>query len=244
MRKTLLEIVQDILNDMDADAVNSINDTVESQQVASIVRSCYEERMANRNWPHMRKLIQLDHSGDLTKPNYLRLPDNIKEMSEFSYNVGVDKKEYVRVIYKYPEEFLALLNQRDSSKTNIRVVVDPAGAELLVQDDKAPQYYTSFDDKHLVFDSFDVTVDDTLKKSKTQCVAYIFPAWSHVDEFVPDLPAEAFPLLVEEAKSTAFFALKQTINDKSEQKAGRQSRWLARRAWNVKGGIKYPNYGR
>lgn len=244
MRKTLLEIVQDILNDMDGDQVNSINDTVESQQVAQIVRSCYEERIANRNWPHLKKLIQLDHAGELSKPNYLKAPDNLKELEELQYDVGEGKKQYRRITYKEPSEFLMFVNMRDSSNPNVLTVQDYTGAELLIANDKAPTYYTSFDDKHLVFDSYDANEDDTLKKAKTQCIAYIFPEWTHTDDFIPDLPTEAFPMLVEEAKSASFFALKQMINDKAEQKAGRQSRWLARKAWSVKGGIIYPNYGR
>jgi len=53
MKLTLLEIVQDIMNDMDGDEVNAISDTIESQQVAQIVKTTYLEMMANRNWPHL-----------------------------------------------------------------------------------------------------------------------------------------------------------------------------------------------
>jgi hypothetical protein len=70
------------------------------------------------------------------------------------------------------------------------------------------------------------------------------PTWSHVDNAVPNLPEEAFPALVEEAKSTAFLALKQTANQKAEQKASRQQRWLSRKAWSAHGGIRYDDYGR
>ena len=40
-KMTVLEMVQDILNDMDSDEVNSINDTIEAQQVANTVRTVY-----------------------------------------------------------------------------------------------------------------------------------------------------------------------------------------------------------
>jgi hypothetical protein len=40
-KMTLLEIVQDVLNDMDSDEVNSISDTVEATQIANICRSVY-----------------------------------------------------------------------------------------------------------------------------------------------------------------------------------------------------------
>ena len=33
-------------------------------------------------------------------------------------------------------------------------------------------------------------------------------------------------------------------NQKAEQKAARQQRWLSRKAWRIEGGIEYENYGR
>lgn len=247
MKKTLLQIVQDILDEMDADNVNSIGDTVEAVQVASIVRSCYEEMLANRNWPHMKQLVQLEASGSTALPNYLRIPSRLKELEEVRYDkrkaIAADKL-FLRITYKEPEDFLQYLSYRKSSQENIRVVDDPSGVQLLIVDNKAPEFYTSFDDEWLVFDSYNKTIEDTLQKSKTQAVAYIFPEWIHSDSAIPNLPDEAFPLLVAESKATAFFSLKQMINDKAEQKAQRQNRWLSRKAWRVKGGINYPDYGR
>lgn len=245
MKKTLLQLTQDILNDMDADEVNSINDTIESQQVAVIVRTCYEELISNRNWPHLKQLIQIEHSGDVNKPTHMRAPDNLKEMEELLYDKSKDgSKKFDRVTYLSPTEFLLYIRNRNTDNANVIVVNDVNGVELNIVNDKAPDYYTTFDDEYLVFDSYNSAVDDALKKSKTQCVAYIMPTWEHVDSHVPNLPSEAFSLLFEESKSTAFFNLKQMVNDKAEQKAGRQNRWLSRKAWRIQGGIQYPNYGR
>lgn len=244
MKKSLLRMVQDILSEMDSDEVNSIDDTVESQQVATIIRNCYEELLTNRNWPHLKKLIQIEHSGDPSKPTHMRAPDNLKELVEFHYDKGTTKKQFERVKFMEPDEFLVYTRNRNTDNTNVVVVNDVNGVELLIINDKAPEYYTTFDDDYLVFDSYNISVDDALKKSKTQCIAYVFPTWTHTDSFIPDLPEEAFPLLFEESKSTSFFTLKQMINDKAEQKAGRQNRWLSRKAWRINGGIKYPDYGR
>jgi len=245
MKKTLFEIVDDILNDLDADKVNSITDTVESEQVAQIVQTCYYEMLGNRNWPHTRKLVQFNALGDLSKPNYLRAPEEMKELVFFRYDcqkLGDTIPDLQDIKYKEPEEFLRMLSKR--SGDNLDQVVDFSGSTLLIFNDKHPQYWTSFDDEYVVTDSYDSAVDDTLKQSKTQCLAYIIPSWSHVDTFVPDLPIEAFPALIEEAKSTAFIALKQVANQKAEQKSNRQQRWLSRKAWTLDGGIKYENYGR
>ena len=53
MKKTVLEIVQDIMNDMDSDKVNSISDTVESQQIAQTVRTVFESMVTNLSLIHI-----------------------------------------------------------------------------------------------------------------------------------------------------------------------------------------------
>lgn len=247
MKKSLLKIVQAVLNDMDSDAVNSIGDTVESQQVAQIVQDCFYEMMGNRNWPHTRKVIQLDALSDTTKPNYLKLPENLKEMVFFKYEKQKDGETKIvleDVKYLHPDEFLHHISGRNSDNDNVQVVEDFNGPKLLILNDAAPQYFTSFDDTHLVTDSYDIAVDDTLKKAKSQAVAYIIPTWVEDDEFVPDLPIDAFPALIEEAKSTASMVLKQVANQKAEQKANRQNRWLSRKSWRAQGGVRYMDFGR
>ncbi len=244
---TLLEIVNDILNDLESDKVNSIDDTVEADQVAQIVKTSYFEMMGNRNWPHLKKIVQLDASGTLSRPNYLKLPENLKELSFVKYET--QKATETRILlsdihYKEPEDFLRYISQRNSDNANILEIIDFSGTRLLIQNDIAPRYWTSFDDVWIVTDAYDAAVDDTLKKDKSQCIAYITPSWSMTDSFIPDLPVNAFPALIEESKSTAFFVMKQMANQKAEQKAGRQNRWLSRKAWRAHGGVQYPNYGR
>lgn len=245
MKMTLFEIVDDILNDLDADKVNTITDTIESEQVAQIVKTCYYEMIGNRNWPHTRKLFQFDALADVTKPNYLKSPEALKELVFFKYEVqklGEPIPQLEEVKFKEPDEFLRMSARRTGD--NVKQVIDFSGSTLLIYDDVAPKYWTSFDDEHVVTDSYDSAVDTTLMKSKTQCLGYLIPVWSHEDTFIPDLPIEAFPGFLEEAKSTAFLALKQMANQKAEQKAGRQQRWLSRKAWSLNGGTRFPDYGR
>ncbi len=247
MKKTLLEIVQDILSEADSDSVNTIDDTVESQQVASIVKSCYYDMLSNRNWPHTRKLLQLDSANDLNKPNYLKLPENLKELVFVKYEtqkLGSPNITLTELIFKEPDNFIRFVSNRSSNNQNISTIIDFSGSKLFIQNNKAPVYWTSFDDTYIVCDSWDSSIDDTLQKSKSQALAYITPSWTHEDSFVPDLPIDAFSALIEEAKGTAFLVLKQMVNPKAEQKANRQQRWLSRKAWRAKGGIIYPNFGR
>lgn len=246
-RKTLLEIVQVILNDIDGDEVNSIDDTIESEQVASVVRSCYEEMVSNRNWPYHKEMIKLEASGTTSKPNYLKLPERLKELYFFKYDkakITDSKVVYQDVTYKTPEEFMRYVMSRDSSQANIDTIVDISGVQLLIANNLAPSFWTSFDDDYLITDSYDSAVDTTLQSAKTQVYASMMPIWVHENDAVPDLPITAFSALIEESKSTASFVVKQMVNQKAEQKATRQQRWLSRKSGRANNGVQYPNYGR
>ena len=242
-------MVQEILSDMDSDEVESIDDTVEAEQVVSILKSTYYSMMSNRNWPHLRRSIQISGIGDVTKPTHMKVQDEIKELCFINYNkskVTDTRKRYDGVTYLQPDQFLHKTNQENDTLAEVDVVSDTGGVEFFIRNDTAPTYYTSFDDEYLVFDSYDSAVDSTLQESKVQAQAYVAPVWNvnADDDFIPDLPDDAFTALVEEAKSRAMFRLKQTVDQKAEQESGRQQKWLARKARRVGGGIQYPSYGR
>lgn len=244
---TLLEIVQDILNDTDSDEINSINDTVEAQQVAQIVKTTYFNIIEGKDWPHLNALFQLEASGLGAKPNYMKLPEVVEDITWVKYNIRntTDTKDkHTEIKYKTPVDFLYLLDQRDSSATNILVVTDGSGVKLNVINDLPPTYFTSFDDEYLVFDSYDSAVDSTLQTSKTQCYGKKIPVFTISDSFIPDLPSQMFSYLKAEAKSTAFVVLKQSPNPKAEQQSVTQRRRMSQQAWRIKKGITYPDYGR
>lgn len=246
-KRTLLDMVQEILNDLDSDEVESIDDTTESEQVVSILKSTYYAMMSSRDWPHLRRSIQITGLGNTSRPTHMKLQDGIKELCFINYNKvknGETRKRYEEIEYLQPDHFLHKTNQRNNDDSDTVAVTDTGGIEILIKNDVPPQYYTSFDDKYLVFDSYDSAVESTLQESKIQAMAYVMPEWNSSDTFIPDLPENAFTALVEEAKSRASFRLKQVADQKAEQEAGRQSRWLARKARRVAGGIQYPNYGR
>ncbi len=248
-KQTVLELVQDILNDIDGDEVNSINDTVEAMQVAQTIKSVFNSMIDTRNWPHLKKLKRIDAVSDLDTPTHMKLPVGVKEVVDLTYDmrkVSDTRSKYNKVIYKDPSVFLDRTNSRNSDNDNIVEVTDIDGATLLIRNDVAPSIFTSFDDEYLVFDSYDIEVDDTLQNSKTQMIAYCDPIPFVLDDaHIADLPSEAFSALLAEAKSTASFNINQTINNKAEQTARRNNTWLARKAFKVGGGLRYnTNFGR
>lgn len=246
MKLTLLDMVQDIMSDSDSDLVNSIDDTPESQQVAQIIKTAFYDIINTKNWPHLRQLSQLD-SGSTAQPTHCKLPTRVKELKEVRYDIAKatdTRKRYQSMEYLYPDEFLDRVNALDTSNANVSEVVDNSGVTLAIKNDTAPQYWTSFDDEYIVFDSYDSAVDTTIQNSKTAIIIIREPTWTHTDNAIPDLPSEAFSLLLAEAKSRAFLALSQEPNEKAEQQARRSRIWLSRKGYEAKGGVRYPNYGR
>lgn len=248
MKYNLLEIVTDILSDMDGDFVGSINDTDEASQVAQIVKTTYQALLSNRNWPHTARVLNITASADDLLPTHTRIEDNVKEIISVYYDIkklGETRINYRQIPYLDPDDFLRYTNSRNNDSVDCDVILDPSGVKLLILTNKAPEYYTSFDDTTIVFDSYDAAVEDTIQANKTQIRAYIIPTFEMEDEFVPDLPDEAFALLIEESKSKAMFKLKQTQDIKAEQEAGRQNRWLSRKSWRAHEKDIYPyDYGR
>jgi len=245
MKQTLLGLVQDILSDMGSDKVNSIGETEESNQVAVIVKHTYFELMSRKDWPHLRKTGQLINSNQSSKPTVMGIPTNSSRIDYVGYSEQrdvLDTVSYRRTPYMYPDEFIAYTNSRNPNNDNVTVVND--GSVYYIYNDQPPSYYTSFDDKNLVFDSYCSELNTTLTSINSQIIYYKEPLWEISDSFVPDLPSEAFPLLYAEAKSACFVELKQMVNSKAEQQAVRQNYVMGQRNWAVKGGVRYPNYGR
>jgi len=246
MKKSLLELTQDVLAAIDSDEVNSIDDTIESQQAANIIKNTYLEMIDGKTWPHLKKLIQLDSSSDIAKPNYLKAPEGLKELILFKYDskkLSTDAVDMKEVAFKYPDEFLRLTAGRKTSQ-GAQVITDFSGTTLYILNTQAPSYWTTFDDDWIVCDSYNASIEDTLRTSKTQVLAYLDPVWVHLDAAVPDLPSEAFSLLLNESISTAALRIKQAADQKAEQVAKRQRQWQSRRDWKLQGGVRYQNYGR
>lgn len=247
MTKTVLEIVQSVLTEISGDDVNTISETQESEDVAKLVENAYFELVSHTTWPHTRRAVALSPFSDSEKPTHMKLIDNVKELISVSYDcrkTGETRRNYRELQYKTPDDFLRMLNRRNSDDASIKIVTDTSGIELLILTNKNPEYFTSIDDTNLIFDSHDKAVDSTLVEAKFQAQAYIIPPFELRDDFVPDLPPDAFALLQSEVLSRAQFRLRQIADAKAEASVRQQSNWLSMKSWKVAGGIQYPDYGR
>lgn len=236
MKKTLLELVQNILSAMDSDEVNSIGDTIEALQVAEVVKETYEDITVGVDIPGLEGLISFDGLQDLVRPNVLKLSNDTEKIDWFRYN-----NEPVE--YLTPEAFINRMNSINRSDMDNVQLVD----RILIRNDAQPKFYTSFNDLELFFESYDRAEGATLHESRSQAWGKKFAAFRLEDDFIPLLPAPMFARLLAEAKATCFVNFKQTANSKEEQKARRQ---LVRgqndlyRTGSKSSFDRLPNYGR
>jgi len=231
---------------MEGDEVGSISDTIESLQVAEIVRSTYQFLSSNKEWAYQKKLFELNASGDSLLPCVMYIPDTIKKVEIINYDrrpLGVNRLDFQEVRYIEPEYFIARMNKFDSEDADT-VTMEVDGVSVLVRKTGAPKYYTSFSEDTLVFDSYDEETQSTLVQVRTQCIGYEQNTFSMTDGFTPSMPDEAFILLVEEAKSACSLKLRQVQDAKAEQRSQSQQRWISQNDWKVGGGVRYQNYGR
>jgi hypothetical protein len=199
-----------------------------------------------RKWPHTKKRFQLTGTTTAT-PTTLQLPVNVNEVLSVRYNIADagDDPDYAVITYLDTEAFLERSFSLNVSNTNVTQITDVDGSIILIQNDRPALYYTSFDDEHLTFSSFDNTTDLTnLQAAKTQLQGYIIPVFQMIDSFVPDLPQLAFSQLIAESKAACHDILLQQPNATQERKAKRTRQYNSQEKWRINGGLERFNGGK
>lgn len=243
MKKSLVEIVKNILSDLDSDDVNTISDTVEALQVAQIVEQTFYDIIATRNIPEHQSLIKLTPLSDSTHPTHFVLEDDQAKIDAVWYDSSLDNSfTYSEVRYLEPKEFLVRCDQRSGDYVLVEDKV--AGTKLRIGTTEAPKFYTSFDDEHVIMDSYNSTVDSTLQESKVRALGRTYPVFLISDNYTPDLDASVFPYLIQEAKSRAFSVFKGGPDQKVEQAARRQKVYVQNDKYRLEAPSKKRNYGR
>lgn len=130
------------------------------------------------------------------------------------------------------QQFLDLTSSFNPTDTNVgsfeysdNSIIPGGSYTFYFKTNKQPQYCCLLSDNVVVFDGFDANIDSTLQSQKTQAYGFVSPVWRMEDSFIPSLDDRQVPLLLNEAKSLAFFELKQQVHQKAEQEAKRQ--WSA-----------------
>lgn len=232
MKYTLLDLTQVVLSSMDSDEINSINDTVESQQVVEVIKTVYDDIISRGDLVGNKAPFNLSASTDPTKPILMTKPDLIERIEFIKYDtrkLGETVPAWNNIRYIPPIDFIDYMHQFNESETNVITfphTVDTSVITFTFRNDAAPKYYTSFNDVEIFFDCYDAAIDTTLQSSKTLCYGQKITDFDKTDTFVPNLTAQQFALLLSESKSLAWAELKQMAHPKAESSARRNWRHL------------------
>lgn len=241
--KTLLDYTQDILSALDSDEVQSITDTVESLQVARVIKRSYDAIVMRADLNEHYTTFQVYASGDNNQPTIMYRPDDVDNIQWLKYNCETadDTNDNWRDVQFQPlDTFLKFQYQLKADADNV-VSFDlvnttwmTTGATdtitVLSRNDKAPQYYTCLDDYTLIFDSYDAEVDTTLQEDKSLAYGKKDQIFTMDDEFIPFVDQEFGTLLLNESMALAFAELKQVPHELA-------TKW-ANRAWTKTGKAK------
>lgn len=252
MQQTLLEMVQLILSSMDSDEVNSISDTVESNQVALIIKSVYYDSAVDLNLREHEKLFELNPSNNYAQPVLMTVPNDVTNVTSIKYNNKSNTDTYDRyeeVKYLPFDAFLQMQNSL-ASLDNVGQMSYTSNGETfttLYSTNAHPRYFTTISNYVILFDSYDNTIDTTLQKEKTMCKGLVYPTFQLTDNFIPDLAPSQFPYLINKAKVRAFVELKQTNNAEAASEVREQRIKIQKRKRRVFEGTEFdkiPKYGR
>ena len=249
MKYTLLDLTQSVLSSMDSDEINSINDTVESQQVVEIIKTVYDDIISRGDLTTNKTLFNLAPSADLTKPTLMYKPQNIDKIHWLKYDCrlnGETAPAWAEMSYLPTETFIEFTHSYNPDETDVdtfNILVDGFVLTFTYKNNTAPKYYTTFNDNTVLFDAYDSAIDSTLQSIKSLGYGTKATEFVKTDEFVPNLQPQQFALLLNEAKSLAWVELKQTQHAKAEQSARRNWIHLQKTRKNVPSDSKFSNAG-
>lgn len=245
VKKTVLQYVKAALSVMDSDLVESIEDTVESRQVADLFYDLYFELINRQEWSWLKKPVTLLAPTVLGPDNVTQLviPENVKRVTYLSYNiadVGQDT-EYRELHYLDPIEFM----KRASKSGTDRALISVDSFRFYVDTKRDPEYWTSFDDKVITVDAYNSTQDSRIVANKMGVYGVIIPEFLVEDSFVPDLPVAQVPIMQHTLNAAAKLHFKQDISPADEARTSRQLAQLRREESKTRTKVYYnAKYGR
>ena len=225
--KTLLEIVQSTLGSMDSDLVNTIGETIESEQIAITAQEQFLELATYQRVPQFEVLTQLVGLSDSTKATVMSIPVNATDIKDVRYKKtdSSGNTYFEDVPYVSKEEFLDTQLQLRVGESNVGENVLDGNVRIPYRNDKHPECWTSFDDVTLVFDSIDTIVqgDDTLYNDNSLVLAYIIPEFELNDSFIPQVPVKLFPQYMNMIKEINSYEQRQIPNEVRSRRSERQT---------------------
>lgn len=242
-KENLLSLTQGILASMDSEEVNSISDTVESYDIARLLREVYYDISVELNLEAHESIFELTESGDSSQPTLMYLPDNVAKLEWIKYDnkeTGDTNSSYIDVKYtKFNDFFVgqSSLTEMTSNVGEMTFCMNDEDFEIMYRTDIFPSRFTSIGNEILLFDAINQSEDTILQKAKTMCGGLIYPTFLLEDTYIPDLDVAQFPYYRNRAKVRAFAEKKQVQNQEAASEARNQKVLMQKRKHRVHQGF-------
>jgi len=246
MNRTLLYTVQRVLEKLDLDSVNSINDSQDATLVAREAEDTFYDLLSRNEWPERFDLLEIESVIDTTNPTALRLPANVLNISSVRYDVTgpTDTEKTIKELkYLPPEDFLKMIYTRKPEDTEI-FTSDYKDIPLYVYNDRAPEFYTTFDNEILVMDSWFSALEATLVGSKTIVRGSSVPTFLMTDEYIIEVDTVTYPLYLAEVAAASSYYLNGATSPEDERRRNRGISRLRRTAFRTDVQLKQNRFGR
>lgn len=254
VRYSLLDVVQKTLDAMDGDEVNTVAATTESRQVMTNAEIVYNDIITTAELPEQYRLYSLDPSNDTDIPIVMYRPTAYETMDWVKYKRTVDEDSgdtrlWTMMVPVALEEFLKRsdgLNPDDDNVSTMTLELAGTDLEINYYTDRSPDYFTTFDDTTILFNSIDTSVEATLQSSKTLAYGQYTTQFLGIDSFTPGFDSNVHQIWLNETIALCQARQRQFTDGKAEK--------AARRGWiklqDLREGIalpyydKLPNYSR
>ncbi len=183
----------------------------------------YDEVLDRKTWEFMKDRTLKMKTRDVgdTQIFNLPLPTQVQLLKNLRYRN--DNGDITRIEYVEPIVFLERLEGRNASDAFVTEIANEDGVLLKIRTDRAPTYYTSFNERDISFDAHDSTRGTGNIPGDTVILADVKPVMDFTDPtaLLP-IPERMGGLILNEAMATAAQQLRQVQDGRAERIARRQ----------------------
>ncbi len=247
-KRTILQLVQELGEGIGSDEIDSLDETIEASEIASILKQTVDVIISRKRWEFLKDRVrQLDaRVTTSTQLNTLTIPSDVTRVNCLKYrNTENTRTEFTLIEYMQPCEFLEFVQARDSTDSNITAIANEDGVLINVITDAPPTRWTSFDEELITFDAYDAALGTGNLIVDSVIIADIVPVIDYTDASATlKLPERMESLVYNEALSTCNYRLRQTRDPKADRVALQQHRALREQEHITNKDEKEINHGR
>ncbi len=241
-KRNILQLVQQLGEGIGSDEIDTLNETIEASDIASILEQTYHEVLNRKTWEFMKghiRQLEASPAGD----NVLTIPVDVIKIEKITYRDATGF--FVDVTYLSAEDFMMIVQARNTANANTIAIVNAAGVSINVRTDATPLYWTSFDEATVTFDAYDSDIAAENLATDSVIISDVMPVTDFTDPAeVLNIPERMETLVFNEALSTCNYRIRQTADPRTDRIARRQGISLRRNEVITKTDIKEATYGR